>query len=300
MKDEKLNISLLLENVGVDLRIDSFHTSQNVKPSSFAFHSHTAYEVYFIENGNMWVQFEEQSAELQKHDILIIAPDTMHRVKGCSQELKRFNFRFLLHTQKSPASKNSYFLYHPTDTVKDELFHCIEKIHIHKQQANHRLELFRIKTYFSIIVSHLAETLIPAYSISESSDTIDRKNTLNQSIQLDQFFLDHYSHPVTIEDLAKELHYSKTHVNRLLKRYWGLSFSEKLMQTRLHAAKQYLRDSALPIHQIAERCGYSTLRGFELFFEKQTGILPAEYRKNSKNTFSDSRSIGAESESFAI
>ena len=75
------------------------------------------------------------------------------------------------------------------------------------------------------------------------------------------------------------MHYSKTHINRLLQRYWGMSFSEKLNQTRLHVAKQYLCESSEPVHKIAERCGYATLRGFEIFFKKQTGLLPKEYRK---------------------
>ena len=62
-------------------------------------------------------------------------------------------------------------------------------------------------------------------------------------------------------------------------RFFSDHYAEKLMQARLQAAKKLLISNELYINQIAERCGYTTLRGFELFFEKKTNMLPNEYRR---------------------
>ena len=286
-----LNFSLLLENMKMEVRFDYFNASRNVKPSSFSFHSHTVYEVYFIESGEMSLCFGDRDVQLKTHDILIISPNTPHRVKECSETLKRFNLRFLLNAQAGLAAIPNCFLFRPKDKIRAEIFQNIEKIYLHVPDIKHQWEFFRIKSYFGIIISYIVEAIIPTQKpvASEIADTAYGKSKIDLCIRLDRFFDENYALPIKIDDLAKELHYSKTHVNRLLKHFWGISFSEKLSQTRLYAAKRYLITSTYTVSEISERCGYSTLRGFELFFEKHVGMLPKEYRKI--NAYVDESSV---------
>ena len=278
---DNLTFSLLLENVGADIRFDYFNASKNIKASSFSFHSHTVYEVYFIENGEMEVCFGDEVLILRKQDILVISPGTVHRVKQCSEDLKRINLRFLLNTEAGAHAP--YFLYEQTDEIKSEIFSDIGKIYLHMPYLDRPWEFFRIKSYFSVILSYIVEALLPIQPNNSRKSTLRaNKSKIDQRIQIDRFFSENHSRAITVDDLAKELHYSKTHINRLLKHGWGMTFSEKLDQTRLQAAKQYLRNSHEPVHHIAELCGYSTLRGFEMFFKKHTGVLPKEYRKETR------------------
>lgn len=282
---DNVTFSLLLENVGADIRFDYFNASKNIKPSSFSFHSHTVYEVYFIESGEMEVCLGDEVLKLREHDILIISPNTVHRVKQCSDSLKRFNLRFLLYAEAE--SQSPYFLYEQTHAIRNEIYSDIEKIHLHMPYLDQPWEFFRVKNYFSVILSYIVEALLSSQTskVKKHAFRSNNKSKIDQHIQIDRFFSENYSRAITVENLAEELHYSKTHVNRLLKHDWGMTFSEKLNQTRLQAANQYLRDSHEPIHRIAELCGYSTLRGFEIFFKKHTGVLPKEYRKKHNNCF---------------
>lgn len=281
---ENLTFSLQLPNMGADIRFDHFNIPKIIEPSSFAFHSHAVYEAYLIKSGQIEVCVGEETLTLRKHDILMISPHTLHRVKECSEDLQRFNLRFLLNTETSVVPPAPYYLYEPTAENKKELFDIIDKIYRHIPLIDQSWEFFRIRGYFGILLSYLVESLLPAQNQEERKvyRRSARKSKIDLQIQIELFFSENYSRPITIAHLAGELHYSKTHVNRLLQSDFGLSFSDKLDQTRLQAAKQYLRESQEPIHQIAERCGYSTLRGFELFFKKYTGMLPKEYRKGSE------------------
>ena len=182
-----LNFSLLLKNVKMDIRFDYFNASQNIKPSSFSFHSHTVYEVYFIENGEMSVCLSDHELELKAQDILFIAPNTMHRVKKCAETLKRFNVRFLLDTQSAFASVVPYFLYSSTDEIKAEIFQNIEKIYMHMPNIGHPWEFFRIRSYFSVIASYIVESLLPANeeTVKDSASTTYAKPKIDQYIQLD-------------------------------------------------------------------------------------------------------------------
>jgi two-component system response regulator YesN len=117
------------------------------------------------------------------------------------------------------------------------------------------------------------------FSFSLFTPEKEHSDILSKCLLIDKFFSEHYAEQITLEQLADKLHFSKTHTNRILRKYIGMSFIEKLTQTRLQEAKKLLISDEMSINQIAERCGYTTLRGFELFFVKQTNMLPTEYRR---------------------
>ena len=277
------NFSLLLDKTEVDIRFDYSNQKKEIKQSSYSLHHHSVYEIYFIEKGTMSVCFDNDEIELNTHDILLISPNTTHRVNTCSETLERFNFRFLIKTQSTDMLKAPYIICRLSP--EEEIFQNIEKINYHIPQIENKWEFYRIKNYFGIIISYIIESLMSQGN--KSKDSFLYPNTNNSKIdtyvRLDNFFINNYSKQITVEDLATELSYSKNHINRLLKKYLGVSFSEKLNNTRLKAAKEYLTNTTLSLYQISEKCGYLSLRGFEKFFIKHTGISPGKYRKMHKN-----------------
>ena len=280
-----LDFSVQIENINIDVRVDYLNRFYNIQKSSFSAHTHTVYEAYFIENGSMSVMCNEQRIELKEKDILIIAPGTIHNVANCSNNLKRFNFRFLLCNYMNIRSEYPYLVYQD-ERLKKEIFKAIESIHLHISNKTRETDLFRIKAYLSIIISHIVDHM---FSFSLFTHEEEHSDILAKCLQIDNFFSDHYAEQITIAQLADELHFSKTHTNRILKKYIGMSFIEKLMHTRLQAAKKHLMSNELSVNEIAERCGYTTLRGFELFFMKQTKMLPNEYRKKQQINLKQSK-----------
>ena len=277
-----IDFSILIDNIGINAKIDYFNKLNNIHESSLSPHSHVVYEVYFIEEGEMSVRFEDEIVRLKQHDILIIPPERIHRVEYHSDALKRFNLRFVFTDNSPPGVDASFFLYRPDECIKDEIYQCIKRLHENLPNINDKLALFRTKSYLGTILSYVIEVIIPEKKqyIPSDSPINEHKNRLTQCVQIDKFFGENFSRSITLDELAEFMHYSKTHVNRLLKNHWNMSFVEKLAQTRLHVAKQFLTESTMTIAEIAERCGYSSLRGFEIFFSKQTGMRPYEYRKN--------------------
>ena len=270
-----LDFSVQIENINIDVRVDYLNKFYNIQKSSFSAHTHAVYEAYFIENGSMSVICNDHTIELKERDILIIAPGTIHNVSSCSNNLKRFNFRFVLCNYMYIQSEHPYLVYRD-ERLKKEIFRAIDSIHLHISNQARETDVFRIKAYLSIIISHIIDHM---FSFSLFTPEREHNNILAKCLQIDKFFSDHYGEQITLAQLADEIHVSKTHTNRILRKYTGMSFAEKLMQTRLQAAKKLLISNELSINQIAEICGYTTLRGFELFFEKKTNMLPNEYRR---------------------
>ena len=279
-----IDFSFLIDQTKVDARIDYANESYNVLPGNFVAHKHTVYEVFLIENGSMVVSCCEQLIELKKHDILIISPNIMHHIVSCSSDLKRFTFSFVFQNLANMTSDFSYKLYRPYENIKVEIFQNISHMHQHLTEKISHLNYFLVKTYFSIILHYILDQILPQKSelTDEMKIWTTQHNKLVNCIKIDDFFRKHFHENITINDLATELNYSITHTNRLLQIYTGMSFSAKLQQTRLAFALEKLKNTKMPIRQIAENCGYSTLRGFDLFFYKQMSILPSEYRKKQE------------------
>lgn len=281
MKMNYLEFTFKVASTTIDARIDYLNMLKNIKKESYINHIHTMFEVYFIESGSLVLQCGTEEIELKEHDIIVISPNTEHKIVSCSENLKRFSFRFLFRNIPDLKNENSYQLYNPDRKTKTEIYRNISSIHFHFNDKNHKLNSFRIKNCFGTIISYIAEQILPRESL-ENFFIIERSDTLTQRISIDRFFYENYSKHVTIDDLAQTLNYSKTHVNRLLLKYTNKSFSQNLADTRLNAAKKLLETTQFSVADIAYKCGFSSSRGFELFFKKNTNMLPAEFRRSSK------------------
>lgn len=281
MKINYLEFTFKVASTTIDARIDYLNMLKNIKKESYFNHIHTMFEVYFIESGSLVLQCGTDEIKLKEHDIIVISPNTEHKIVSCSENLKRFSFRFLFRNMSDLKNENPYQLYNPDRKTKNEIYRNISSIHFHFNDKNHKLNSFRIKNCFGTIISYISEQILPRESL-ENFFVVERTDTLTQRISIDRFFYENYSRHVTIDDLAQTLNYSKTHVNRLLLKYTNKSFSQNLADTRLNAAKKLLETTKYSVSEIAYKCGFSSSRGFELFFKKNTNMLPAEFRRSIK------------------
>ena len=88
---------------------------------------------------------------------------------------------------------------------------------------------------------------------------------------------EHYTEPVTINDLAKQFFVSSSTISHLFQQKLGVSFHRYLVQRRLIDAKtRILRGQRL--EEVAVQTGFSDYSGFYRSFRQQFGISPRRYR----------------------
>lgn len=81
-----------------------------------------------------------------------------------------------------------------------------------------------------------------------------------------------------LEIVAKEIGMSSRTLSRRLA-HEGTTFTDAVENRRFALAKTYLKDSALPIIEIAFLLGYSDVSNFSYSFKKWSGTSPSEFRK---------------------
>lgn len=91
-------------------------------------------------------------------------------------------------------------------------------------------------------------------------------------------YIDTHYADCTLDELADVFGFSGKYLSSLIKKKTGSSFSALLMEARMNAICNYLRNTDLPIREIAEMCGYSNHNFFYKKFQEKYGMSPKEYR----------------------
>ena len=89
----------------------------------------------------------------------------------------------------------------------------------------------------------------------------------------------HYSEAITLSEICSKHFYSVAYVSHKFKVEMNCSFEQYLRQVRINHAGEFLLNSSLSVSEIAEKCGYSSVRSFRKAFNAVCGVSPLEFKK---------------------
>ena len=82
-----------------------------------------------------------------------------------------------------------------------------------------------------------------------------------------------------LRDAAASIGYDYAYISKLFKRKVGISFRQYVNNLRIIESKRLLKDGTKSIEEVAECCGFSSLRTFDREFLKQVETTPSNYQK---------------------
>lgn len=88
----------------------------------------------------------------------------------------------------------------------------------------------------------------------------------------------HYHEPISLQQVAQEVHLNATYLSHLFKQEMGVNFIDYLTGCRLNRIKTLLQERNRSIKECASLAGFQDYRNFCKLFKKETGMRPAEYR----------------------
>lgn len=89
----------------------------------------------------------------------------------------------------------------------------------------------------------------------------------------------HYTQPITLADIAGVVGFNPQYFTRFFKKNTGSTFGSFLMDYRLMKASFSLVDSDASMSEIAEACGFQSVKTFHHEFKRYMGTSPLNYRK---------------------
>ena len=129
----------------------------------------------------------------------------------------------------------------------------------------------------ALMVGHLylfaAELMQEAMELAPRTVSSSAQHVLN-AVKFIQF---NYSHNIGIDDIAKAVGVSRSHLYRVFMRNMGRSPIDYLTQYRIDEACALLKNSALTIAEIAVSVGFFDQFYFSRVFKKNVGVPPSRY-----------------------
>lgn len=107
----------------------------------------------------------------------------------------------------------------------------------------------------------------------------DRQKGKEQIREVLQYISNHLNGPLDLQELAKKASFSPYYLIRVFKKETGRTPHEYIVNARIGMAKFYLKTTAIPIEQVAARCGFTYPSSFCTAFKRVTQTTPKEYRE---------------------
>lgn len=82
-----------------------------------------------------------------------------------------------------------------------------------------------------------------------------------------------------LRDAAASIGYDYAYISKLFKRKVGISFRQYVNNLRITESKRMLKNGIMSIEEVAESCGFSSLRTFDREFLRQVKTTPSKYQK---------------------
>ena len=107
------------------------------------------------------------------------------------------------------------------------------------------------------------------------------KNPSKLLMQVTNYVQHNLSRPLDVDDLAKTLFISRTHLASRFKQETGMTLTDFILGEKVEEAKRLLRYSDKSLTLIANYLGFSSQSHFTRIFKKYSGQTPREYRENN-------------------
>jgi len=237
---------------------------------AYPLHFHYSFELIFVLSGEFLMQVNNEKLKMRSGDVAVLAPGDIHgyQTVGSSQVVI-----FLFLEEEFPELKSIFSTHilrrnvfrYPNSGVVDIL---------EKQKSTQDKILLKLcfKGYVNTLFSEILK--IEGALTQQSPEAKDR--TIRKALI---YVRQEYDNGINLEQTARAIGLSSSHLSRLFKRLIGCTFSEYVSQLRVEKSKRLLREDAMSIYEITAECGFENQRSFDRSFKKLTQLTPREYRR---------------------
>lgn len=92
------------------------------------------------------------------------------------------------------------------------------------------------------------------------------------------YIQEHFREELTLEDVARAVHFSPYYLSRLFREELGMNFVDYVTEVRIDEAKRLLLGTSKTVSEIASLVGYQDPSYFTKVFKKVEGRTPTEFR----------------------
>lgn len=225
-------------------------------------HLHQSFEFFLVTRGQAQVKIDGKDYCLKQNQAVLIFPYQVHSYCETEYESEFLMCIFSPWLVPSFHQKTKRLL-----PLSNQFFHQFRRV---PKGEN----IFLQKAFAYEICGIFDQTA------EYTSSCTGQKNELLTQLLL--FISQNYKSECLLKQAVKQVRYDYVYLSKFFKRTVGVSFHSYVNQMRLQEARRLMQATDQPIAQVAEECGFSSLRTFYREFKHFTGITPMEYKKRNE------------------
>lgn len=247
-------------------------THNNMKRGYFHVnHSHASYghEIIYLDYGQMDIVLDNKPVALNTGEILIIKGGVRHAFKG--RDGVPFDYLNIMFRGKLP----DHIFNHPMPVNRNMMELLLQLKHEIEFQETGYLEMS------GSLLTHLVVLLIRQDKTSKPQQFELHSNRLHYEVnkveKACEIIRRNYNTALKEDDVANAIGISASHLRLLLRKNIGKNFTTLLHESRIEAAKHFIRNEGYTFSEIALQVGFETPAFFFRLFKRYTGKTPKEY-----------------------
>lgn len=242
-------------------------------------HFHDEHEIYYLVNGTTKYFIGDKIYQVESGGFVIIPKGVNHKTDS----------EDCLHNERILLSFEDSVIQEKTKPVFDEL--CKKSVVYISDSKREIVEnvLKKIESEYEVTDSHssvLINLYIEELLVLISRLQLDYKPHLpsaDKTIhEITKYIRKNYSKDLSLGFLGKIFAISESHLSRSFKSVTNMGINEYITYVRLTNAEKLLKETSLPITEVAGRCGFNDSNYFSTVFKRAKGITPLKFSHKYK------------------
>lgn len=253
------------------------------------YHCHDYPEIAFVLSGAGRYHIDERIYEVREGDLLIINQGVYHQAMDSpegEQSTTEFFVGFTdVQVEGYPANfipvPDGGHIIHTTGELRQKLFKLCSAMEAENAVCRQG-RYFMLKSYLMQLILLVIREQCEPVSVTGngySFESVNRKYVVDQILN---FFEDHYSEKISLDQIAENMYLSPFYISKIFKSETGDTPIRHLINIRLERAKELLESGSVSsIQDVAASVGYEDAYHFSKLFKKRYGISPSQAKKKA-------------------
>ncbi len=258
--------------------------------SNCPLHFHDYYELEYIAKGNGTHIVNGSTMEINEGTLYMVTPRDIHRI-DVKDGMLIYSFFFDADLIPSELARlitscSSFITVFCTENMKI----CAEYLSQHiinffakiseKSADGDEIKKGDISGLY-LVAGALLDILIKN-GTQESAAEKENRGVAESMQNALRYINKNYRSSLSLERVAAEAGYSRSHFSRVFAKYVGCNFTDYVREKRLKSASLLLRTTEMNVTYIAYSCGYGSISQFIRDFKMLYSASPGDYRKAQK------------------
>jgi AraC-like DNA-binding protein len=254
-------------------------------------HVHSFFEICYAFTGRGEFKICGEMLELKQGDVFVAKPDEPHEI--IADKTDPLGIYFWSYTLVPPAKRQAGT--NDIDTLLRAFLETSRRLNHDMAQMEGTLELLtdevvKREVGYSQVIHGLVTKLLLDTARAVTNVHVPATQLLrplgDAAVDLMVRYLhDNYDRPVSVQDVAAQVHLSERHARRLFLESTGKTIKQYLTSLRLDVAKQRLLGEDVSVSEIAYAVGFNDVRHFSTTFRNVVGVTPSEFREKGGTRF---------------